>query len=148
MNLNELSPAPGSKKNRKRVGRGESSGWGKTAGKGSNGQKSRAGATINAAFEGGQMPLLKRVPKRGFSNARFKKDYAIVNLATLETRFEDGAEITPEIALENGAIRKLKDGMKVLGKGELTKKFSIKTNKISTSAKDKIIAAGGTVEVM
>lgn len=148
MNLNELSPAPGSKKNRKRVGRGESSGWGKTSGKGHNGQKSRAGATINPAFEGGQMPLLKRVPKRGFSNARFKKDYAIINLTTLETRFADGAEITPERALENGAIKKLKDGMKVLGKGELTKKFSIKTNEISASAKEKIIAAGGTVEVI
>jgi large subunit ribosomal protein L15 len=148
LKLNELSPAPGSKKSRKRIGRGESSGWGKTAGKGHNGQKSRSGSYIHPAFEGGQMPLIKRVPKRGFSNALFKKDYAIVNLSTLEAKFDDGAEITPEVLLEAGVIKKIKSGLKILSKGELTKKFSIKTNKISASAKEKITAAGGTVEVI
>ncbi|MGM0507900.1 MAG: 50S ribosomal protein L15 [Fusobacteriota bacterium] len=148
MNLNELSPAPGSKKNRKRVGRGDSSGWGKTSAKGHNGQKSRSGKYLKPFFEGGQTSLIKRIPKRGFSNARFKKDFAIVNLDTLETRFEDGATITPDSLLENGAIKKLKSGLKILGKGEVTKKFVVKTNKISSSAKDKITAAGGTVEVI
>jgi len=146
--LNQLSPAPGSKKGRKRVGRGESSGWGKTAAKGSNGQKSRSGTYVHPGFEGGQNPLIRRVPKRGFSNARFKKEFAIVNLETLEDRFENGAEITAEVLIEAGVIKKLMDGLKILSRGELTKKFSVKANKISATAKEKIEAAGGSVEVI
>jgi len=145
--LNELSPATGSKKSRRRVGRGEASGWGKTAGKGSNGQKSRSGSYIHVGFEGGQMPLIRRVPKRGFSNARFKKVYAIVNLATLERVFEDGATITPELLIEKKVIKKLNDGVKILGKGDLTKEFTVVAQKISDSAMEKIKAAGGKVEV-
>lgn len=148
MKLNELAPAAGSTKGRKRVGRGESSGLGKTSGKGSNGQKSRRGYSQKAGFEGGQMPLIQRVPKRGFSNARFKKEYAIVNLATLEERFEDGTTISPELMLETRVVRTLKDGIKILGEGEVTKKFTIVANKISASAKEKIEAAGGKVEVI
>lgn len=148
MKLNELAPAQGSKKNRKRVGRGESSGVGKTSGKGSNGQKSRSGSYIHVGFEGGQMPLIRRVPKRGFSNYRFKKEFAIVNLQILEDRFEDGTEITPEILLAARAIRKLSDGVKVLSKGDLTKKFTIKAHKFSAAAKEKIEAVGGKVEVI
>lgn len=148
MKLNELAPAAGSTKGRKRVGRGESSGLGKTSGKGSNGQKSRRGYSQKAGFEGGQMPMIQRIPKRGFSNARFKKEYAVVNLMTLEERFEDGATITPELMLETRVARKLKDGIKILGEGELSKKFTIVTNKISASAKEKIESAGGKVEVI
>ena len=148
MKLNELSPAPGSKKSRKRVGRGEASGWGKTSGKGSNGQKSRSGNYIRLGFEGGQNPLIRRVPKRGFSNAIFKKEYAIVNVHTLEDRFEDGAEITAESLMAAGVFKKLENGLKVLGEGELTKKFTVKATKISASAKEKIEAVGGTAEVI
>lgn len=148
MKLNELAPAPGSKKTRKRVGRGESSGLGKTCGKGSNGQKSRSGTYIQMGFEGGQMPLIKRVPKRGFKNYPFKKEYAIVNLAMLEERFENGASINAEVLIENNVIKNVRDGLKVLGVGELTKKFTVTAKKISTSAKEKIEAAGGKVEVI
>jgi len=148
LKLNELSPAQGSKKSRKRVGRGESSGLGKTAGKGMNGQKSRAGASIPAGFEGGQMPLIKREKKRGFSNYLFKKEYAVINVMDLEELFEDGTEITPELLLETGAIKKVLDGVKVLGDGDITKKFTVKAHKISESAKNKIEAAGGKVEVI
>lgn len=148
MKLNELKPAPGSKKTRKRVGRGESSGLGKTCGKGSNGQKSRSGASIPAGFEGGQMPLIKRVPKRGFSNYPFKKEYALINVMDLEELFDDGTEITAELLLESGVIKKVLDGIKVLGDGDITKKFTVKVQKISESAKNKIEAAGGIVEVI
>jgi len=146
--LNELSPAPGSKKSRKRVGRGESSGLGKTAGKGMNGQKSRSGTYIHPKFEGGQMPIVKRTPKRGFTNAPFKTVYAIINVGTLEERFEAGTEITPELLMESGVIKDMLDGLKVLGEGELKKKFTVKANKISASAKEKIEAAGGKIEVI
>lgn len=148
MKLNELKPAPGSKKTRKRVGRGESSGLGKTCGKGSNGQKSRSGASIPAGFEGGQMPLIKRVPKRGFSNYPFKKEYALINVMDLEELFDDETEITAELLLESGVIKKVLDGIKVLGDGDITKKFTVKVQKISESAKNKIEAAGGKVEVI
>mgnify|MGYP001042368871 FL=1 len=148
MKLNELSPAQGSKKTRKRVGRGESSGLGKTAGKGMNGQKSRAGASIPAGFEGGQMPLIKRVPKRGFSNYLFKKEYAVLNVMDLDALFEEGTEITPELLLEEGIIKKVLDGVKILGDGDITKKLVVKAHKISESAKNKIEAAGGKVEVI
>ncbi len=148
MKLNELKPALGSKKTRKRVGRGESSGLGKTCGKGSNGQKSRSGASIQGGFEGGQMPLIKRVPKRGFSNYPFKKEYAVINVMDLEELFDNGTEITAELLLESGVIKKVLDGIKVLGDGDITKKFTVKVQKISESAKNKIEAAGGKVEVI
>lgn len=147
MNLNELSPvAP--RKSRKRIGRGESSGLGKTAGKGHNGQKSRSGSYVHVGFEGGQMPLIRRVPKRGFSNSLFKKDYVVVNLNTLEARFEDGATVTPESLLETGITKNLKDGVKILANGELTKKLTVSAHKVSESAKAKIEAAGGSVEII
>lgn len=147
MKLNELTPVEGSKKSRRRVGRGEASGWGKTAGKGSNGQKSRSGSYIHVGFEGGQMPLIRRVPKRGFSNARFKKEFEIVNLSTLERVFEDGAIINTEALIEKKVVKSVKDGVKILGKGELTKKFTVVVDKVSDSAKEKIETAGGKVEV-
>lgn len=148
MKINELKPAEGSKKGRKRVGRGESSGWGKTSGKGNNGQKSRSGSYIHPKFEGGQNPFVKRVPKRGFSNAYFKKEYSIVNISTLNDRFSDGEEVTPELLLGKKIIKKVLSGVKILGNGEIDKKLSVKANKISATAKEKIEAAGGTVEVI
>ena len=147
MDLSNLQPAEGSKHSDNfRRGRGHGSGNGKTAGKGHKGQKARSGGSIRLGFEGGQMPLYRRLPKRGFKN-RNAKDYAFVNVGRLET-FEDGTVITPELLLETGVIAKLRDGVKILGEGELTKKLTVKTNKISASAKEKIEAAGGTVEVI
>ena len=129
------------RKARKRVG------LGKTSGKGSNGQKSRAGGGVKPYFEGGQMPIYRRVPKRGFSNALFKKEYAIVTLDLLN-RFEDGAEVTPEILFETGLVRKMMDGIKVLGNGTLDKKLTVKAHKVSASAKAAIEAKGGVVEII
>ena len=146
MKLNELMPSV-PRKARKRVGRGEYSGLGKTSGKGSNGQKSRAGGGVKPYFEGGQMPIYRRVPKRGFSNALFKKEYAIVTLDLLN-RFEDGAEVTPEILFETGLVRKMMDGIKVLGNGTLDKKLTVKAHKVSASAKAAIEAKGGVVEII
>ncbi len=146
MKLNELKPSV-PRKARKRVGRGESSGLGKTAGKGSNGQKSRAGGGVKPYFEGGQMPLYRRTPKRGFSNAVFRKDFAIINLSDLN-RFEDGTLVTPELLKETGVIKKLLSGIKVLGNGELEKKVSVKAHKVSASAKAAIEAKGGSVEII
>ena len=146
MNLNELQPSV-PRKNRKRVGRGESSGWGKTAGKGSNGQKSRSGAGLKPGFEGGQMPVIRRTPKRGFSNYPFKKGYTIINLDTLN-RFEEGTVVTPEILLEAGLIKKLNDGVKVLGNGVLERKVSVEAHKVSKSAQKAIEEKGGTVEII
>lgn len=146
MTLNELKPSV-PKKARKRVGRGESSGLGRTSGKGSNGQKSRSGGGVKPYFEGGQMPIYRRVPKRGFSNALFKKEYAIITLELLN-RFEDGAEVTPEILVETGLVRNMKDGIKVLGNGTLDKKVTVKAHKVSASAKSAIEAKGGVVEII
>ena len=146
MKLNELMPSV-QRKSRKRVGRGESSGLGRTCGKGANGQKSRSGKGVKPYFEGGQMPIYRRVPKRGFSNALFKKEYAIITLDLLN-RFEDGAEVTPEILIENGLVRDLKDGIKVLGNGTLDKKVAVKAHKVSASAKAAIEAKGGSVEII
>lgn len=146
MNLNELKPSV-PRKERKRIGRGESSGQGKTAGKGSNGQKSRAGATIPAAFEGGQMPIVKRLPKRGFKNFPFKKNFAVVNLETLN-RFEEGTVVTPEALVEAGIVKKMMDGIKVLGKGNLEKSLTVKAHKVSATAKEAIEAKGGSVEII
>ena len=147
MKLHELSPAPGSNVPVKRIGRGPASGQGKTAGKGHKGQKARAGRGMNPGFEGGQMPLQRRIPKRGFNNI-FAKEIAIVNLAALEEMFENGAVIDTAALLSSGLVKKELDGIKVLGHGELTKKFTVKANAFSKSAKEKIEAAGGVAEVI
>ena len=144
MKLHELKPAEGSRQLRNRVGRGTSSGNGKTAGRGQKGQKARS--KVRVGFEGGQMPLFRRMPKRGFKNVT-RKDYAIVNLETLN-KFEDGTEVTPALLVETRVVKDEKDGIKVLGNGELTKKLTVKASKFSASAKAAIEAAGGTAEVM
>lgn len=144
MKLHELKPAEGSRQLRNRVGRGTSSGNGKTAGRGQKGQKARS--KVRVGFEGGQMPLFRRMPKRGFKNVN-RKDYAIVNLETLN-KFEDGTEVTPALLVETRVVKDEKDGVKVLGNGELTKKLTVKASKFSASAKAAIEAAGGTAEVM
>lgn len=146
MKLHELRPAAGSKKSPKRVGRGAGSGWGKTAGKGQKGQNSRSGGGVRPGFEGGQMPLYRRLPKRGFTNI-FAKEYACINIDRLNI-FEDGTEVTPELLREMGVVKKLYDGVKVLGNGNIEKKLTVKVNKISKAAQEKIEAAGGKVEVI
>lgn len=147
MKLNELSPSV-PKKNRKRVGRGNSSGWGKTAGKGNNGQNSRAGGGVKPYFEGGQMPIYRRVPKRGFSNAIFKKEYTIISLDLLNN-FEDGEIVSAETLYDKFLVKSIKkDGIKILGNGELTKKVVVKAHKVSKSAKSAIEAKGGSVEIV
>ncbi len=147
MKIHELSPAPGSTKPVKRIGRGPASGQGKTAGKGHKGQKARAGRGMNPGFEGGQMPLQRRLPKRGFNNI-FAKEIAIVNLSALEATFEDGAVIDTAALLSTGLVKKELDGIKVLAHGELTKKFTVKANAFSKEAKAKIEAVGGTAEIV
>ncbi len=146
MKLHNLKPSPGSKKNRKRVGRGSGSGQGTTAGRGMNGQNSRSGGGTKPGFEGGQMPLYRRIPKRGFTNI-FKKEYAIVNLETLN-QFDDNEEVTVELLLDNKIIKKELDGVKILGNGELNKKLTVKAHKFSKTAKEKIEAVGGKAEVI
>jgi len=149
MKLNELSPNDGSKHRRKRVGRGESSGLGKTGGKGHNGQKSRSGnGKIHARFEGGQTPLLQRIPKRGFSNARFKKEYQIVNLSTIEKIFKANEEVTVQALIQKGVLKNSKYDLKILGNGELTKAVIVKAKKVSESAKKKIEAVNGKIEII
>jgi len=145
MDLSNLSPAAGSTHNKYRRGRGHASGNGKTAGKGHKGQKARSGAP-RPGFEGGQMPLYRRLPKRGFTN-RNHKEYAVVNVATLN-RFEDGAVVDIETLVETGVVAKVLDGVKVLGNGEITKKLTVKATAFSAVAKEKIEAAGGTAEVI
>ena len=147
MKLHTVKPAEGATKARKRVGRGPGSGIGKTAGRGENGQKSRSGAHLRVGFEGGQTPLFRRLPKRGFSNARFKKVYAVINLDDLN-KFEDGAEVNPEILKDMGLVKKAIDGIKVLGNGTLEKKLNVKANKFSLSAKKQIEDLGGKAEVI
>ena len=145
MNLHDLRPAPGSTTSRKRVGRGSGSGIGKTAGYGHKGQKARSGSKQNG-FEGGQMPLPRRLPKRGFHN-NFMKVYSVVNISDLN-RFENGTVVTAELLKETGVISKIeKDGLKVLGRGELTQSLTVKAAKVSGSAREAIAKAGGTVEV-
>jgi large subunit ribosomal protein L15 len=146
MRLHELSPMPGSTKEVKRIGRGHGSGQGKTAGKGHKGQNARSGGGVRPGFEGGQMPLYRRLPKRGFTNI-FAKEYTEVKLSQLNV-FEDGAEVTLESLLASGAVSRLGDGVKILGNGELTKKLTVKVSAVSEGAKAKIEAAGGTVEVI
>ena len=145
MKLHELSPAPGSTKKAYRVGRGAGSGNGKTAGKGHKGQKARSGAP-RPGFEGGQMPLYRRIPKRGFTN-RNAKDIVAINVTELE-RFEEGATVDVNTLIEAGVVKNPRDGVKILGNGELTKKLNVKANAFSASAKEKIEALGGTAEVM
>ena len=146
MKLHELKPSEGSRKVRNRVGRGIGSGNGKTAGKGHKGQNARSGGGVRPGFEGGQNPLYRRLPKRGFTNIN-RKEYAIVNLDTLN-RFEDGAEVTPTALVETGIVSKELAGIKVLGKGTLTKKLTVKAHKFSASAKEAIENAGGQTEVI
>lgn len=146
MKLHEVKPAPGSTKRRKVVGRGRGSGHGTTAGRGGKGQTARTGSSIPAWFEGGQMPLIRRLPKRGFTNI-FKKDYAIINVETLE-RFESGQEVTPALLVSKGLLRARSDGVKVLGTGALTRALTVHAHKFSQSAAAKIEAAGGKVQVI
>ncbi len=146
MKLHELSPAPGSVKESKRIGRGHGSGQGKTAGKGHKGQKARSGGGVRPGFEGGQMPLQRRVPKRGFNNI-FAKKIVCVNLGSLET-FRSGSTVDVEKMIEKGIIKKEYDGVKILGNGKLSKKLTVKAAAFSASAKEKIEAAGGKAEVI
>ncbi len=145
MKLHELKPAKGSTKATKRLGRGIGSGQGKTAGKGHKGQKARSGGGVRPGFEGGQQPLARRMPKRGFTNI-FKKVFEVLNVRDLE-RFDDGAEVTIQSLYEIGLIKTVKDGVKILGTGELTKALTVKVDKVSQSAVAKIVASGGKVEV-
>ncbi|SHF08967.1 LSU ribosomal protein L15P [Caldanaerobius fijiensis DSM 17918] len=147
MQLHELKPAEGSKKKPKRVGRGIGSGHGKTSTRGHKGQKARSGGGVRPGFEGGQMPLHRRLPKRGFVNI-FAKEYAIVNVQTLNDKFNDGDVVTPDVLLERRIIKDIKDGVKILGDGELTKNLTVKANKFSEGAVKKIQEAGGKVEVI
>ncbi len=146
MRLHDLKPAKGQSKSQKRIGRGTGSGLGTTAGRGMNGQNSRSGGGVRPGFEGGQMPLFRRIPKRGFKN-HFKKDWAIVNVGDLN-RFEDGAEVTPDVLLESGLIKKTGFGVKILGDGELERKLTVKAGKFTASAEEKIKNAGGSIEVI
>lgn len=147
MKLHELKPNEGSVKNRKRIGRGPGSGTGKTSGKGHKGQNARSGGGVRPGFEGGQLPLFRRLPKRGFSNAMFKRQYAVINLDDLN-RFKDGEVVTPELLLELGIVKNQLCGIKVLGNGTLTSKVTVRAHKFSESAKSKIEASGGKVEVI
>ena len=147
MGLHDLKPAKGATNSRKRVGRGPGSGLGKTAGRGEKGQKSRSGYSHKSGFEGGQMPLHRRVPKRGFTNARFRKEYAVVNLDKLEA-FEPGTIVTPEVLLRRGVVSKLMDGIKILAKGKLTKSLTVRAHKFSGKAQEAIQGAGGKAEVL
>lgn len=146
MKLHELSPAPGSRKVRIRVGRGLGSGLGKTSGRGHKGQNARSGGGVRTGFEGGQMPLYRRLPKRGFKNI-FAKEYAEVNVSSLN-RFEDGATVDPAALVEAGILKNVCDGVLVLGNGEITKKLTVVANGFTKSAEEKITAAGGKVEVI
>lgn len=147
MKLHELSPVPGSTKERKRIGRGPASGQGKTAGKGHKGQKARAGRGMQIGFEGGQMPLQRRIPKRGFNNI-FRKEFATVNISSLDKVFNDGDTVTIEALVASGLVKKTLDGVKVLGNGEISKKLTVQVNAYSETAKSKIEAAGGKAEVV
>lgn len=147
MKLHELKPNPGAKHRTKRLGCGESSGQGKTSGKGHKGQKARSGGSIRPGFEGGQMPLHRRLPKRGFNNKTFADKIAVVNLTHLDERFEDGATVSEETLRECGLVKGRYDGVKLLGQGEVSKKLTIKVDYISATAREKVEAAGGSVEL-
>ena len=147
MGLHNLKPAKGSIRDRKRVGRGPGSGLGKTSGRGEKGQKSRSGFSHKDGFEGGQMPLHRRVPKRGFTNARFRREFACVNLEALEV-FDIGTIVTPDVLLKRGMIKKLLDGVKILAKGDLTKALTIRAHKFSAKAQERIAGLGGKAEIL
>ncbi len=147
MKLNTMHPNEGAKKKRKIVGRGVGSGLGKTSGRGEKGQKARSGYSHKPGFEGGQLPLYRRLPKRGFSNAMFKVEYAVINLDDLN-KFENDAVVTPEILKEMGLVKKSLDGIKVLGSGKLEKKLVVKAHKFSSTAKEQIEKLGGKAEVI
>ena len=147
MKLNELQRNIGATHAKKRVGRGSGSGLGKTSGRGQKGQKARSGGSINPVFEGGQLPLYRRIPKRGFTNAKFKTVYAVINLSDLNV-FEDGTVVTPALLKDTGLIKNQLDGIKVLGNGKLEKKLTIQANKFSASALEKIKEAGSKAEVI
>ena len=147
MKLNSLYPNEGATKTRKRVGRGVGSGIGKTSGKGEKGQNARSGGGVRPGFEGGQLPLFRRLPKRGFSNAKFKTRYAVINLSDLN-RFEDGAVVSPELLKEMGVLKNQLDGVKVLGNGKLEKKLVVKAHKFSSVAQEQIEKLGGKAEVI
>ena len=148
MKLHDLSPAAGSSKSAWRKGRGPGSGNGKTGGRGHKGQNARTGGGVRPGFEGGQIPLYRRLPKRGFTNSLFKKEYAIINLETLDKLFNDGDAVSMEVLLEKGIVKKELNGLKVLARGEITKKLTVKAAKFSAEAKEKIEAAGGKAEVI
>lgn len=147
MKLNELKPAAGSTKTGKRKGRGHATGNGKTAGRGRDGQNSRSGGGVRVGFEGGQMPLYRRIPKRGFTNARFKNNFAEVSLESLNT-FRSGSVVDEAKMVEAGLVSKIMDGIVILGNGEITKKLTVKASRFTKSATEKIEAAGGKVEVV
>ena len=147
MKLNSVYPADGATSARKRVGRGVGSGLGKTSGRGQKGQKARSGYSRKAGFEGGQLPLYRRIPKRGFSNALFKKEYAVINLSDLN-KFDNGATVSPEILKEMGILKNQLDGVKVLGNGTLEKKLVVNAHKFSNVAKEQIEKLGGKAEVI
>ncbi|WP_281884074.1 50S ribosomal protein L15 [Paenibacillus sp. YYML68] len=146
MKLHELTSTPGARQTRKRVGRGIGSGMGKTATRGHKGQNARSGGGVRPGFEGGQNPLYRRLPKRGFNN-QFRKEFAIVNLEDLN-KFASGTEVTPEFLMESGVVKNPKDGIKILGNGEITVQLTVKASKFSQSAVEKITAAGGKTEVI
>ena len=145
MKLHDLKPTEGSRHRRRRVGRGESSGHGKTCGKGHKGQKSRSGASIRPSFEGGQMPLARRLPKKGFNNAQFKTNFAIVNVSDLEEKFSDGDDVNEESLRACGLVKGVCDAIKVLGSGDLSKKLTVTADKLSATAREKIEKAGGSI---
>ena len=147
MKLHELEKNIGATHAKKRVGRGPGSGLGKTSGRGQKGQKARSGGSINPVFEGGQLPLYRRIPKRGFTNAKFKTVYAVINLSDLNV-FEDGTVVTPALLKDTGLVKNQLDGIKVLGNGKLEKKLTIQANKFSASALEKIKEAGSKAEVI
>lgn len=147
MKLSTLKPAPGSRKSVKRLGRGCGSGLGKTSGKGHKGQLARSGGGKGPYFEGGQTPIQRRLPKRGFTNI-FKKDYVVLNVSQLEDKFEAGGIVTPETLVECGLVKNVRDGIRILGKGELTKALDVKVQGFSKTAGEKITAAGGKIEVI
>ena len=147
MKLNELKPAKGSKKSRKRVGRGESSGYGKFSGRGSNGQRSRSGGSLHLAFEGGQTPFFRRVPKKGFSNFPFKDFFSVINVSDLEKTYETGEVVNRETLIEKGLVRRKKLKIKLLGDGEISKKLSVFVDKVSKTAKEKVEKAKGDVTI-
>ena len=147
MDLSNLKPADGAKHSKKRVGRGHGSGQGTQAGRGHKGAQSRSGYSFKRGFEGGQMPLHRRVPKRGFHN-EFRVEYAVVNLDTLSERFDDGTVVTPELLVETGLITKARRPVKVLARGDVSKKLTVRAHKFSGKAADKIAAAGGATEII